>query len=175
MKAKKVIAIVATLAVVGASVPGGIYAYNVYQKDRIVAEVVTVSDISSGYWGDTESSYGMLTNDSAQEIYLDDNKTVEEVYVKMGDEIQIGDALLKYDTREAEIEIRRKTLELDTIKNDISIAQHELNELRSKTPSKDSTATNTDYLESRIDAIEREMDSLLERPQNDPRDRKSVV
>lgn len=160
----------ATLAVVGASVPGGIYAYNVYQKDRIVAEVVTVSDISSGYWGDTESSYGMLTNDSAQEIYLDDNKTVEEVYVKMGDEIQIGDALLKYDTREAEIEIRRKTLELDTIKNDISIAQHELNELRSKTPSKDSTATNTDYLESRIDAIEREMDSLLERPQNDPRD-----
>ncbi len=170
MKAKKVIAIVATLAVVGASVPGGIYAYNVYQKDRIVAEVVTVSDISSGYWGDTESSYGMLTNDSAQEIYLDDNKTVEEVYVKMGDEIQIGDALLKYDTREAEIEIRRKTLELDTIKNDISIAQHELNELRSKTPSKDSTATNTDYLESRIDAIEREMDSLLERPQNDPRD-----
>lgn len=134
MKVKKVIIIVVSVALVGGLIGGGIYGYKSYQGNKLVAEVQPVSNINWGYWGDSETSYGMVTNDSSQEIYLDDSGKIEEVYVQKGDEVKEGDALIKYDTSEIEIEIKRKRLELGTIENNIAVANRALEVLKQTTP-----------------------------------------
>lgn len=171
MKIKKIIAgIVSVALVVGATV-GSIYGYKIYQDKKTVIGVVPVSDINMGYYEDQETSYGMVTNDSAQEIYLDSNNQVEEVYVKVGDEVTIGEPLFKYDTRQAEIDIRRKALEISTMENDLAIAEHDLAELRKKTPvDKNANEKTSAYLELRIDEIEDKIDKLKELPQKDTKD-----
>lgn len=134
MKIKKVIAVAVALAVTGGAVYGGIYAYEAYQSENLVAEVQPVSSINWGYWGDQETSYGMVTNDSSQEIYLENASRVEEVYVEQGDEVKTGDALIKYDTSEIEIEIKRKELDISTTANSIAKAQRALEVLKQTKP-----------------------------------------
>lgn len=126
MKVKNVIAAIVSIVLVGGAVTGGIYSYKSYQDKKLIAEVQPVSNLNWGYWGDTQTSYGMVTNDSSQEIYLESTKTVKNVFVEEGDAVSVGDKLLEYDTAELKIEIERKKLDLSTIENDIAIASHML-------------------------------------------------
>ncbi len=134
MTKKKIIAIaigiVATLGIIG----GAIFGYRAYVANTREVEVQPVSYINWGYWGDTETSYGMVTNDSAQEIYLTDSMKIQEIYVQQGDIVQVGDPLIAYDTSELQINIERKKLDINTIENDIVQATHKLNALKNSKP-----------------------------------------
>lgn len=148
MKIKKIIAAVLAIVVVFGAAAGGIFAYKAYQDEKLVAKVQPVANINWGYWGDTESSYGMVTNDSAQEIYLDSSKSIRRVFVKEGDEVSVGEPLLEYDTAELQIDIQRKNLEINTIENNIAIASHKLENLLMTKP--------VDKTPPKIDTIELE-------------------
>lgn len=113
---------------------GGIYVYKRYQSNHRVVSVQPVSNLNWGYWGDTESSYGMVTNDSAQEIYLDNSATIKDVYVTEGDVVKVGEALFSYDTSKIDISIARKKLEINTIENEIALAQKRLSILKTISP-----------------------------------------
>lgn len=134
MKAKKVIAIILTIVILGGAATGGVFGYKAYQSKKVVAEVQPVSNISSGYWGDENYSSGMVTNNTSQEIYLTDSKTIEEIFVKEGDTVAVGDPLMSYDTAEVSIQIKQKQLDISTIENDMAIAQHNLDVLKNTTP-----------------------------------------
>ena len=134
MKLKKVIAVIVVLAVTVGAVTGGIYGYKSYQKKNLVAEVQSVSSLNYGYYGNSETSYGVVTNDSSQEVYLDDSNKVQEVYVSKGDTVKEGDPLIQYDTSEAEIDIQRKNLEISTTENSLAKAQHSLESLKNTKP-----------------------------------------
>lgn len=119
----------------------GLYAYKNYQAKKSVVNVELVSNLNWGYYGDTESSYGMVTNDSAQEIYVDDSVKIKEIFVAEGDAVEVGDPLIAYDMKELEISIARKKLEISTLKNNISLDSNRLEVLKNsnavdKTPPK---------------------------------------
>lgn len=168
MKWKKAIAIVVAVAVAGGAIYGGIYAYNAYQSKNLVAEVRPVSNINWGYWGDQETSYGMVTNDSSQEIYLENESKVEEVYVQQGDEVKEGDPLIKYDTSEIEIEIERKKLDISNIQNNIAKAEHTLAVLKQTQPV-DKTRPEIDISPFRPSDTEETGSSLPEKDKKDSR------
>lgn len=134
MKGKKVLAGIIGIALVLGTVTGGIYGYKSYQDKNLVAEVQPVSNINWGYWGDSETSYGMVTNDSSQEIYLEDSKTVKEIYVEEGDIVKEGDPLMAYDTAGLQIEIERKKLDISTIENNIQRENYKLAALKQEVP-----------------------------------------
>ena len=136
MKIKKVIAVIAGIAVTLSAAVGGVYGYKSYQDKKLIAEVQPVSNLNWGYWGDTETSYGTVTNDSSQEIYLDDSRMIKEIYVEKGDEVQKGDPLLAYDTAELQIEIERKKLDISTIENNIERQKYKYEMLKTQTPVK---------------------------------------
>lgn len=170
MKVKRVIAVVVAIAVAGGAVYGGIYAYQAYQSKNLVAEVQPVSNINSGYWGDQETSYGMVTNDSSQEIYLENASKIEEVYVAAGDEVKTGDPLLKYDTSEIEIEIKRKKIDISTIQNDIARTEHALSTLKQTKPvDKTKPATSTSQHSSSDDDDDDDA-GVTSLPQTDAKD-----
>lgn len=154
---KKIITSIVVCMILVALVFGGIFAYKNYQSSHRIVSVQPVSNINWGYWGDTESSYGMVTNDSAQEIYVDSTAVIKDIYVKEGDGVKVGDALFSYDTTKIEISIARKKLEIDTIQNDISLAEKRLNKLKTASPV-DKTPPKID--EGKLALLEAE-DSLI--------------
>lgn len=134
MTKKKVIAIVIGIVVTLGVVGGAIFGYRAYVANTREVEVQPVSYINWGYWGDTETSYGMVTNDSAQEIYLTDSMKIQKIYVKQGDMVQVGDPLMAYDTSELQVNIQRKKLDINTTENNILQASYKLNALKNATP-----------------------------------------
>ena len=134
MKIKRVIAVVVGSAAAVGAVAGGIYGYKAYQDQKLVAEVQPVSNINMGYFGDSATSYGMVTNDSSQEIYLDSSKSAKQVFVKEGDTVKVGDPLMEYDMAEVQIDIERKKIELNTIENNLAMATHKLDSLKNAKP-----------------------------------------
>lgn len=167
MKAKKIIAVVVGLSVVVCAAVGGVYAYKNYQQKQLVAEVQPVSNINMGYWGDSQTSYGMVTNDSSQEIYLENSKTVEEIYVQEGDIVSEGDPLMEYDTAELTLQLERKKLDISDLENDIALASHELDELKNAKPV-DKTPPSIDT--SKVTELEKEDEELNNIPEKDAAD-----
>lgn len=134
MTKKKVIAIVVSCVVVLGGIVGAIWGYKTYQSNTRTVSVQPVAYLNWGYWGDTQNSYGMVTNDSAQEIYLSDSMKIKQIYVKKGDKVEVGDPLIAYDTAELDINIERKKLDINTTENDLAKATYRLNMLRTFTP-----------------------------------------
>ncbi len=134
MTKKKVIVTVVILLIVVGTVAGGVWGYKAYQTKNRTVEVQSVAMLNWGYWGDTESSYGMVTNDSAQEIYLDSSLTVKEVYVKQGDAVKVGDPLIAYDTADLDRNIQRKKLDINTTENNLAKARYQLFILQNSKP-----------------------------------------
>lgn len=134
MTKKKVIAIVVSCVVVLGGIVGAIWGYKTYQSNTRTVSVQPVAYLNWGYWGDTQTSYGMVTNDSAQEIYLSDSMKIKQIYVKKGDKVEVGDPLIAYDTAELDINIERKKLDINTTENDLAKATYRLNMLRTFTP-----------------------------------------
>lgn len=134
MQLKKVLIFLVSVGLVCGATVGGVAVYKNYQTEKTIAGVVSVSEICWEYDGEAETSYGMLTNDAAQEIYLDDSVKVETVYVQKGDTVAVGDALLKYDTSAVESEIQQKEIELEAMNTSLEKAKHELEVLRQTTP-----------------------------------------
>lgn len=174
MKLKKVIAVIVVLAVTVGAVTGGIYGYKSYQKKNLVAEVQSVSSLNYGYYGNSETSYGVVTNDSSQEVYLDDSNKVQEVYVSKGDTVKEGDPLIQYDTSEAEIDIQRKNLEISTTENSLAKAQHSLESLKNTKPvdkTRPSTAsTASSYINKKLQELEQKKAYIESLPEKDAKD-----
>ncbi len=168
MKIKRVIAaVVGSAAAVGA-VAGGIYGYKAYQDQKLVAEVQPVSNINMGYWGDSATSYGMVTNDSSQEIYLDSSKSAKQVFVQEGDTVKVGDPLMEYDMAEVQIDIERKKIELNTIENNLAMATHKLDSLKNAKPvDKTPPKINTEELQ-KYEEQDRINNSIPETDEKDP-------
>lgn len=87
---KKIIITVIVLLVAAGAISGGIYAYTSYQDSKLIADVTSVSGLNWGYNGSDMESYGMITNDMSQDIYLNENQTVSEVLVEEGQTVAMG-------------------------------------------------------------------------------------
>ena len=119
MKRVLVIAIVAAIA--GGSIGTGVYV----QRAKMTAEVMSVADLYSGYWGDDVNSSGMITNDYSQSVEITNTDEIKEVYVKEGQQVQKGDKLLALDTTVASLNLQGKQLEVENLNNQITIAQND--------------------------------------------------
>ncbi len=171
MKLKKVIAVVVVVALLTGTAVGGVLGYKSYQSKNLVAEVQTVASLNMGYWGDTETSYGVVTNDSSQEVYMEDSGKVEKIFVEAGQTVKEGDPLVQYDISEIEMELKRKRLEMSTLNNSIAIANHELEKLKKTTPV-DKTRPKVDLsyfgIESTEDTEDTEYTEII--PEKDEKD-----
>lgn len=142
-KIKKMIIFLIVVGILAGAGTGGVFAYQNYRRENLTAEVVYVSNLNWGFYGDEGvTSEGSITNDYAQNIYQED-KTVKEVLVKEGDTVDVGTPLLVYDTTQEEIQVEMKELEAKGIENKIILAKRELERLKKVTPVPDDYVDNT--------------------------------
>ena len=62
---------------------------------------------------------GMVVSEHTAEINQDADKTIAELLVKEGDDVQEGQALFSYDTEELQLNLDKKNLELEQLKSSI--------------------------------------------------------
>lgn len=102
------------------------------------SEPVYVYDFSmigmTEYWGDTKESYGPITTDRVQTVYLSSTQTVTEVFVQPGDEVQKGDVLMTFDTTLSDLSLERKRLDAEKLKLQLEDAQEQLWQINSMEP-----------------------------------------
>lgn len=91
-----------SLAAVGG---GGYGIYHLVKNGGSPVEVTSVANLNQGYWGSETSSSGTITSKANQEVHLDSNNVINQVYVKEGDKVKVGDKLLSYDTTLLELNL----------------------------------------------------------------------
>ena len=87
------------------------------------------------YWGDSRESYGPVTSDNIQTVFLSDTQEVTEILVKQGDTVKKGDLLMRFDTTLSEIALERKRLEVEKQKLKLEEAKKKLARINSLKPS----------------------------------------
>lgn len=131
---KKIIIIVVSAVLAAGLAAGGMFGYGTYRKNKRTADVQSVSMLNWGFWGDEMESYGMVTNDQSQDVYVSAEQTVQEVFVTEGQEVEVGDPLMQFDMTTIGFQIEIKELEIQGIANNITAAKKELEVLKNTTP-----------------------------------------
>ena len=86
------------------------------------------------YWGDSQESYGPVTTDKIQTIYLSDTQTVTEILVAPGDTVKKGDLLMTFDTTLSDLALERERLEVEKLKLQLEDAQSQLAQINAMKP-----------------------------------------
>lgn len=96
-------------------------------------ETVTVESVSTitglGSVGVVDRYAGMVVSGETAEIEKDEDKTVLEVYVEVGDMVEAGDLLFSYDTEALQLALDKLYLEKESYENTITAAKSEIKEL----------------------------------------------
>ena len=86
------------------------------------------------YWGDSQESYGPVSTDRIQTVFLSNTQSVTEVLVQQGDTVKKGDLLMVMDTTLNDISMERERLELEKLKLKLSNAEDELKDIKKMKP-----------------------------------------
>lgn len=111
---KKQIVIPVCCVLSAALIGGSIYGVMKFNDSRIVVDVLPVSMLSTQYWN-SSSSYGYVTSNVSQQIYLEEKQVISDIYVQEGDTVSIGDKLVAFDTTLSELDMADKQIELQQI------------------------------------------------------------
>ena len=129
IKRKQVIIPICILLIIGL-VGGGIFAAVQVQNSKKVVEVVPVTNVSTYNYDGYSSSYGRVTSDVSQTIYLESDATVKDIFVQAGDTVTVGTPLIQYDTELIELDIETKKLDIQTIEMNIDQANKDIQSLK---------------------------------------------
>lgn len=158
-KFKKVIIILVVVSLVGISIAGGLH----YMKKSSQKEVmvVNVSSLASTYYMPDTSLSGTITTSVSQNITVDKDAVIENVYVQEGDTVAVGDPLVSFDTTLIEMELNIAKLKKQKQEQDLNKAVNRLNSLQNGGPiveedsADDLSGLNEDESEEMADASAR--------------------
>ena len=124
-KLKKSLIAIAAAAAVGTS---GFFGWRYYADSHVPPiKVYPFSYVGmTEYWGNNRESYGSVTTDRIQTVYLSNTQTVSEILVKKDQQVKKGDLLMRFDTTLSQLEVERKELEIQKNQMDLEEAQKEL-------------------------------------------------
>ena len=160
---KKVIAIVCAVAVLAAAGGGVTWHFlgNSTKEDDNVVYVNTVKALTNlGTGNGMENRYaGVVESENTWKVEKNSEKKVKEVYVEVGQEVQVGTPLFSYDTEKFQSDLEQAQLDLERINNELSSMNTNINQLYKdkKQASKDQQASITlEIQEAELDLKKKE-------------------
>ena len=89
-------------------------------------DVNSVSTLNTGYWDNPSTSTGFVSNSDTQSVLYDASKTITQVFVQEGQQVNAGDPLLSYDLTTLQSAVDTSQLDVEKAQNAITLAEHEL-------------------------------------------------
>lgn len=105
------------------------------------------------YWGDDRESYGPVSTDRIQTVYISDTQTVTQIHVEPGTEVKKGDLLLSFDTTLTDLALERKRLDVEKLKLQLLNAEEYLQEIKNMRPMQIPQPTPDDESEEQLGAL----------------------
>ncbi|MBD9116483.1 MAG: biotin/lipoyl-binding protein [Clostridiales bacterium] len=131
---KKKIIITVTAVVLVAAIGLGVW-FGVSRGRSEPVQVFAFNNIGmTEYWGDSQESYGPVSTDKIQTVFLSSTQTVTEMKVAQGDMVKKGDVLMTFDTTLSDLQLERKRLEVEKLKLDLETAQKKLKDIQNMKP-----------------------------------------
>lgn len=129
----KIVIPVVSLVLVAAIVLGVLYASNRSGGEPV--NVYAFPDVGmTEYWADSQESYGPISTDDIQTVYLSDTQSVTQILVEVGDTVKKGDLLMVFDTTLSDLALERERLAVEKLKLQLQDAQKELTEIKNMKP-----------------------------------------
>ena len=154
-KAKKIILTV-TAVVLVAAMGAGIWWFTA-GKPKEPVKVYGFNFLGmTEYWGDNQESYGPVSTDRIQTVYVSDTQTVTEVHVEPGMEVKKGDLLLSFDTTLTDLALERTRLGVEKLKLQLLNAEERLQEIKNMRPMRVPEPTPDDEDEEKLGALLKE-------------------
>lgn len=97
-------------------------------------DVNSVSTLNTGYWDNPSTSTGFVSDSDTQSVLYDASKTITQVFVQEGQQVNAGDPLLSYDLTTLQSAVDTSQLDVEKAQNAITLAEHELKKLLNTTP-----------------------------------------
>ena len=129
-KGRKAVAVVLVCLILFGAAGGGVYYYLQHRTSGQTVNVYPVSQM--GYtndWAERVQTGGTVRADKMQAVYLSSTQTVTEIYVEEGQQVEVGDKILAFDTTLSEVELEKARIEIEKKKLDIQDVQKELDEI----------------------------------------------
>ncbi len=127
--------LISCVAVVLVLAMGGGAWYYFAQRNAEPVFVFSFNNVGmTEYWGDTQESYGPVSTDKIQTVFLSDTQTVTQVLVQSGDTVKKGDLLITFDTTLSDLALERQRLEVEKLKLQLEDAKDRLREIRNMVP-----------------------------------------
>ena len=133
-KTKKKVLIAVIALVLAAAIGGGVWAVAANRNSDPVFVYEFMYLGMTEYWGDSQESYGPVSTDRIQTVYLTDTQTVTEILVSQGDAVKKGDVLMTFDTTLSDLALERKRLDVEKLKVQLKNAEKELWEINNMKP-----------------------------------------
>lgn len=123
-----------SLVLVAAIVIGSLSFYKYHKQKNLVAEVQSVSMMSGGWYGDDMQLYGMVQPGATQEIYQQADNQVSKILIQEGQEVTVGTPILEYDTTQAQLDMERQELNMNSMAIEAQSLQKQIQKLQSTKP-----------------------------------------
>lgn len=122
--------------IAGVLLLSGVTVFAIKQSGQKKVVVASVQELTS-FGGDMNpmNLSGTITSDVSQEVRLTNEQVIDEIYVKEGDTVKIGDKLLSYDMTLVNLELEMKKLDKQGVELNIKKAKRELEKLKKTKPS----------------------------------------
>ena len=131
---RKVIVIVLVVAALLAAAGAGVW-YAVKNRNKEPVTVLPFMNVGmTEYWGDSQESYGPVTTDRIQTVFVSGTQTVTELLVQEGDTVKKGDILMRFDTTLSELALERERLGVEKLKLQLENAKKELKDIKNMKP-----------------------------------------
>ena len=132
-KAKKWIIALSAVVLTAAVVVGIVFGLSRNSGDPV--PVFAFDNVGmTEFWGDTQESYGPVSTDRIQTVFLSDTQEVTEVLVSQGDQVKKGDLLMRFDTTLDDLKLERKRLEVEKLKLQLEDDQTRLKQIKGMKP-----------------------------------------
>lgn len=123
---KIIIGIVAASLVVGGAAGGLSY---MKKKNEKEVQVINVGSIASNWYMPSTTLQGQIVTSVSQNVKMDKDVIIQDVYVQKGDNVKKGDKLMTFDMTLVEMELNIARLKHKKLEQDLNKAVNRLNSL----------------------------------------------
>lgn len=141
MKKRIIIGILIAALVAGGSAGGAVYYKNSHQK---TVSVVSVDNLAGQYYMDDTNLDGNIVTSAIQNITVDKDMIIQEVYVSKGDSVKKDDKLISFDMTLVQMELNIAKLKQQQQEQDLNKAINRLNSLKNGGAIEESDADTSD-------------------------------